>query len=300
MQQKNVIIAGSTKCGTTSLFQYLSIHPQICSSLIKETRFFWDDEYELEKPKLNGKEVKNYSVFFSGCSPDKWKLEATPDYMYSASSAEKIKAALPDCKIIFILRDPLQRIISWYKYAKQTGRLQKDLEPEDYIKLLSDSSDTNSPQHLRALEQGKYAKYLQPYLNLFGRENLLITMHRDLENDPKTYIFNVCFFLGLEKSFYDNYEFRRYNPSLKAKSVSGLKKYINFKKKLRSYNNRLPSNLRFLFKRILKPVDLFYLKTNSSEWEKISLSSFHKKKIADYYQHDHELLESILGKKITW
>ena len=67
-QQKNVIIAGSTKCGTTSLFEYLKAHPQICASVIKETRFFWEGDYDLPQQKINNKEVTRYADFFFNCS----------------------------------------------------------------------------------------------------------------------------------------------------------------------------------------------------------------------------------------
>ena len=97
---KHAIIAGGTKCGTTSLFQYLSVHPGICASLIKETRFFWEGEYELTKPKLNGKNVKHYNDFFAAPNETKINLEATPDYLYSALTSETPKTQLPKTKKI--------------------------------------------------------------------------------------------------------------------------------------------------------------------------------------------------------
>ncbi|MEO5570227.1 MAG: sulfotransferase [Bacteroidia bacterium] len=298
--KKNVIIGGSTKCGTTSLFRYLSGHPQICASKIKETRFFWDGDYDLPQQKINNKEVKNYLDFFFDCSEDQWKLEATPDYLYSYSSAEKIKSQFPDCRFIFILRDPEQRIISWFKYSKQLGDLPGDCTADNYMKHLLKADKKKSPQHLRALEQGRYAGYLQNYINLFGKQNILITFHKDLQNDPKLFMLNVCDFLKIEKSYYDNFDFKVFNPSLNVKNVSQFNKYRQFKKKLRSYNNRLPQSYRNFFKSIMKPLDVFYLKSKSDKWEEISLSSSNKKFLSEYYLQDHELLEKTLGKKVVW
>jgi hypothetical protein len=297
---KHAIIAGSTKCGTTSLFQYLSVHPQICASLVKETRFFWEGEYGLPKPLLNNKDVKNYNDFFSECTENKIKLEATPDYLYSPLTAQKIKREIPQCKIVFILRTPQERIISWYKYAKQRGYLSAQLTLDGYIKLLKEADAANCPQYLKALEQGRYGYYLRHYLTLFGKEKIFISFHKNLQSNPKAFMFSLCDFLEIDKSCYNNFDFKIYNPSLNVKSVSGLKKYIRFKKLLRSYNNRLPQGLRKFFKKALKPVDTIYLNNKTEKWNEINISSQDKIFLSEYYREDHLMLEELLNKKIIW
>jgi hypothetical protein len=71
---------------------------------------------------------------------------------------------------------------------------------------------------------------------------------------------------------------------------------------MRSYNNRLPASYKLFFKKILKPVDIFYLKSKSDKWEEkeISLSLSNINFLSAYYQSDQQLLEKLLGKKITW
>jgi len=300
--EKNVIIGGSTKCGTTSLFRYLSDHPEICASVIKETRFFWDGVYDLPQQKINNGEIKNYTDFFFRCSEGQWKLEATPDYLYSISAAEKIKSRLPDCRFIFIFRNPTERIISWFKYSKQLGFLPATCKADDYMKLLMETQSKKTPQHLRALEQGKYGQFLECYLDLFGKQNILVTFQNDLQNDPASLMTSVCNFLNIETSHYDHFDFKIFNPSLNVKSVSQFNKYRQLKKKMRSYNNKLPASYRMFLKKILKPVDIFYLKSKSDKWEEkeISLSLSNIDFLSGYYQNDHQLLEKLLGKKITW
>lgn len=298
--KKNVIIGGSTKCGTTSLFQYLSVHPQVCSSIIKETRFFWQNEYELPKHQLNKKEVRNYDDFFFNCSDHQWRLEATPDYLYSSSVAEKIKSTLPDCRFIFIFRDPLERIISWFKFSKQLGYLPTHYQLDDYISLLLKSENSASPQYLRALEQGKYGSYLQHYLNLFRQEHILVAFYSDLRNDTRNFMFSICDFLKIDSFFYQKFYFRIYNPSLNVKSSEHYIRYEGLKKIIRKYNNKLSRVYRDFFKKLLKPLDVFYLKSKSTKWEKVELSLRHKKVLAEYYHEDSCLLEKILNKKIKW
>jgi hypothetical protein len=299
-QQKNVIIGGSTKCGTTSLFEYLKAHSQICASVIKETRFFWGGEYELAKQKINGREAAKYSEFFSECSEHEWMLEATPDYLYSAVAAQKIKNSLPDCRIIFILRNPEDRIISWFKYGKQRGLIEAQFQPEDYLKLLEKADISESPQYLRALEQGKYATYLRHYFDLFGKENIFVALHSDLQKDPVSVMISICDFLEMDKSFYYTFDFKIYNPSLNIKNAKRFSKYVSIKKKLRSFNNGCPAGFRNFFKRVLKPFDVLYLKLKSTEWKEIGLSSSRIIFLKEYYRADHALLEKMLNKKITW
>ncbi|MEP7168215.1 MAG: sulfotransferase domain-containing protein, partial [Bacteroidota bacterium] len=187
-------------------------------------------------------------------------------------------------------------------YSKQLGFIPSALMADDYVKLLLEADSKKSPQHLRALEQGKYAQFLEHYLNLFGKQNILTTFHKDLQSDPGTFMGTVCKFLNIQKSYYNNFDFKVFNPSLNVKSVSHFNKYRMFKKKLRSYNNRLPQSYRNFIKKIFKPMDVLYLKTKTEKWteKEIGLSSYNKKILSEYYQEDHKLLEKILDKKIIW
>jgi hypothetical protein len=297
-QRKNVIIAGSTKCGTTSLFNYLRDHPSICASVIKETRFFWNNEYELSPFKKN-KDITDYDDFFLKCPETMWKLEATPDYLYSRATAKKIKAALPDCRLLFILRNPVDRIFSWFKYSRQLGFLPPQFQLNDYMDLLI-KWDNKSPAHFRALEQGKYASYLQNYMNLFEEKNILIVLYNDLQNTPGVVMNVVCDFLKIDASHYKNYHFKIYNPSINFKDGKQPLKYIRLKQFSRKFANRLPRILKKPFKSFLKPVDTLYLKTASFKWEEINLSDYYKNRVKEYYREDHELLEKICKKKIVW
>ena len=300
MEHKNVIIAGSTKCGTTSLFRYLSGHPQICASLIKETRFFWDGKYDLPVQKINNKKIETYGEFFSGCNENQWRLEATPDYMYSSVAAEKINKLLPDCRIIFILRNPKDRIISWFKFSKQLGLLSEDKDVESYIKMLPEVDSVANPQYLRALEQGKYAAYLQFYFQHFKKENILVLFYKDLQNDPKSLMIRICDFLGIDNMYYENFDFKIFNPSLNIKNPKQFSKYLKLKKILRKYNNKLPRNWQNFVRRNLKSLDTLYVNTNSKDWNKTGLSSSSEVFLKNYYREDHSQLEKLLEQKIYW
>src|SRR5438034_3846662 len=92
-----LILGGTSKAGTTSVYNYLANHPQICS-LTKETRFFLDPDYPLPSTKRYQRDSpETYLSFFdSGNSQslENWRFEATPDYLYSAKTPRAIRKTL--------------------------------------------------------------------------------------------------------------------------------------------------------------------------------------------------------------
>lgn len=214
-EQCFLIIGGTSKSGTTSVYNYLSQHPQICPSLIKETRFFLDADYPLPRRTVFNQELTGYADFFSGWEkPNRVLMEATPDYLYS-KTALQIATLLPQAKIIFILRDPIERLVSWYKYAKQRAMLSASFSFEDYVQVqLEKKTDSKTPVCLRALEQGRYGKYIESFQKNF-KERLLILQFDELRLDPKDFMRKVCLFSGLDFSYYERYEFRAHNKSKK-------------------------------------------------------------------------------------
>ena len=120
----NVIIAGAAKCGTTSLFHWLSDHPEVCASKEKELCFFYDKDWPLWNKKvkynyhLNG--LEKYQNLFEHCKSVNAKvvIEATPNYLYSRTALNVIPTLNPRPKILFILRKPSDRVYSIYQFFK--------------------------------------------------------------------------------------------------------------------------------------------------------------------------------------
>jgi hypothetical protein len=216
-----LIIGGVPKAGTTSLFKYLADHPQVCASSLKETRFFLDPDYPLPVAKrFDGTNLEAYTGFFPHFRAGEHRLmiEATPDYLYSRS-ALRIAELLPHAKIIFILRDPVDRLVSWYKYACQRGLIQSGVSFEAYVKSQIDRPITpDTPTCLRALDQGRFEKYLPGLLEAFG-ERILTIRFEDLINDSRRVMDVICEFGGLDASFYNQYQFTAENVSHAVRSV---------------------------------------------------------------------------------
>jgi hypothetical protein len=241
--EKYLIIGGSTKCGTTSLFKYFEFHPQICASHMKESRFFLDAAYLMH---ATGRDhgSHEYGSLFKGCSDQRTGLEATPDYLYSPDAAMRISQELNDVRMVFILRDPCDRLISWYRFAKMNGLISKSTSFDDYVSRQRHAGNDKNPQHMRALEQGNYAHYIETYIKALGRERVGIYFYEQLASDPKAFCKELSIFAGLDPSYFDNYNFRIFNRSAETRSATLHRLFRKFKRTIRPATRKLPGDFR--------------------------------------------------------
>ena len=136
----NLFVAGVPKAGTTSLFYYLALHPAVFPSSRKEPGFF--HPFKIKDMDAN---LEAYKKFFTGHSGQKYAIEATPGYFYGGKeTANAINKYSPESKIIIVLRNPVQRLFSFYKYKKSLGHIDGNLNFESYINECKKVSD-NQP-----------------------------------------------------------------------------------------------------------------------------------------------------------
>lgn len=121
LSPSRLFIVGAPKCGTTSLASWLSDHPQICMSQIKESHYFSHD--------LAGRVVKHrkeYEELFGDPSPQtRWLLDASVSYIYSGVAVPTILAEFPDAKFIVMTRDPVDMAISLF-YHNRFNRYESE------------------------------------------------------------------------------------------------------------------------------------------------------------------------------
>ena len=296
-----LIIGGSTKCGTTSVFNYFEFHPGVCPCVMKESRFFWTDSYSLSAAPRNHVQVNQFADLFDNCAIDKIRMEATPDYLYSSTTALKIHELIPNCKFVFILREPVSRLISWYNFALLNNLLPRQTTFEDYINLQTSTEGTSQPQHLRALEQSKYAKYVQDYFRIFGEENILITFYEDLLADPAGFCKNISKFAGIDQQYFDGFEFKIFNRTVTAKSTLAHGLFRKLKRTIRPVTRIFHPSIRKNLKLAGYHVETAYQYANKSEsMEAVMPGPAVLEFLDNYYRDDKNLLRKITGNHVPW
>lgn len=212
MEQKNnlpnLIIGGVHKAGTTSLHTYLSMHPQVCGSLIKELAFLLPARYNEEVPSNDV-----YATHFKHFNGEKCVLETTPSYLYGGLPLINIiKERLgDDVKIIFILREPTDRFISFYRHCVTKLEIPAETTLEQFISMshplnrgIRQSDETD---HItQGLIEGDYASFLPLWMEHF-KDRLLIIFFDELSNDTPGVMRKICNWLNIDFSFYKKEDF---------------------------------------------------------------------------------------------
>lgn len=185
------------KSGTTSLHYYLDLHPEISMSKKKEVNFF----YPIFQPPLVpgqhphvefgnwNKGVKWYESHFSGTA--KIHGESSTNYTkypIFAGVAERMHSVLPDAKLIYILRDPIERIIAQYIHA-YAGRFECGTFSEAL---------TNNDHYV---DCSRYYMQLEQYLPYYQESHILLLTAERLRSHRQETLRQVFRFLGVDDGF---------------------------------------------------------------------------------------------------
>ncbi len=194
----NLIIAGVSKCGTTSLFSYLAAHREICASNIKETLYF----VPLVFGNSNLPSVDVYLKHFIHCnSSDAYIMEASPGYYSGGKNlAKAIKDLLGPIRVLMIFREPTSRFFSYFKYMKSHRHIDRNQSIDDYIKTCEIAVHKRTKPGFSDIYAGVYGGFYDEYLDAWHQcfgDNLLITFLDDLKQDRKLYLKNIAVWLDI-------------------------------------------------------------------------------------------------------
>lgn len=187
----NFIIAGAEKSGTSTLAFHVSRHPDVYMPERKELHFF-------ENAHTFSKGIEWYRQWFAGWNNEVAVGECTPFYMYVADAAERIKQYLPDARLIFILRNPVDRAYSNYWHQVRGGK--ERLAFEDAIEREASRVKKGGYHNLTYsyLQKGFYSEQLKRFYTLFGPDQLLIVRFEDMAAHPQSVLADVFRFLGVD------------------------------------------------------------------------------------------------------
>jgi Sulfotransferase family len=201
------------------MYQYLSAHPDVYMPRTKEPTFFAQDLDEGRRgdDRLFTRHLDEYLALFSGWRGERRVGEGSVWYLYSQVAASRVKAFAPDAQIIIMLRDPVEAMYSLHAHFLANG--SEDLTSfEEALRVERDRAcGRRIPKNayvvkgLLYTEVAKYANQVERYLNLFGRESVLVLFFEDFVADPAMTYRQVCAFLGVDPTFVPAFE--RANPS---------------------------------------------------------------------------------------
>jgi hypothetical protein len=190
------VVIGAQKGGTTALFELLRQHPELCLPADKEAPFF-------NRPELYSRGVEGlFSTYFPQPLPaGKLLGTVTPQYMCIAGCAERLFDAFPACRLIAVLRDPVERAYSHYRMASRRGQETRSFDDAVADMLASPQAIAQARDSVALGETyvawGEYGRVLADYLDRFEREQLLVVYTSDLERDPAGVLRSIFEFLDV-------------------------------------------------------------------------------------------------------
>lgn len=270
---KNIIIAGVPRSGTTSLFKYLSSHPDVTPTKYIEGCYFIDKNYYSKHynqrllPKYYEGGIDGYKeIFEKPQSSTQFYLDSSPDYLYQNDFLDSLQKFQNQPYLIVVLRNPVKRIHSMFEFSKgKLARLPKDMSFSKFIDLVNNrSSELKDLVNLREIiEHSNYVKHLSKLTRIFPRKNLLIITHDEFVQDTSSVINMICNKVGLDDHYYKDFDFKIHNSSAA----------LRFPILQRIYNTLpIPHNLRYgesQFKKILRGI---YRKFNYQEKDELNLT----------------------------
>ena len=182
------VIIGVMKCGTTSLHAYLAEHREVCMPTKKETDFF-----VAERNYRRG--LSWYESLFSRSA--KACGEASPNYAKSwqfAGIPERMHAVLPRARLIYLVRDPVERIVSQYRHMYACGLEHRSLGAALESALAGD-------RHNPYLNDSQYHRNLVPFLRRYPLDRVLVLSAEDLLHERLAALRRVFEFIGVNPEF---------------------------------------------------------------------------------------------------
>jgi hypothetical protein len=178
------IIIGAMKCGTTSLHRYLSAHPQISTSTKKELDFF-----KTEKDITKG--VQWYASQFDATY--NVRGESSPNYTKChifPGVPQRMYSVVPDCKLIYIVRNPIERAISHYLHNWFAG-----VESRPISETFQGFEDNNY------ILTGNYLSQIEKFLEYYPQDQVLMLLSEDLRDERQATLSRVFQFLDVDDTF---------------------------------------------------------------------------------------------------
>lgn len=329
MPEIGFLIIGAPKAGTTSLFEYMRVHPELHMPGEKELYFFnmdrnykrgWD-WYETTVTRnappgsICGEATTEYmsgAPYTDSAEPTK-SAKSLPNSADCGSLEEviprRIQRALPEAKLICVLRDPVRRAYSHYRMMALSRVESRSFEQA--VTELTQPDTLEQTKRVRSringyIVNGEYARLLGGFLRVFPREQLKVIFSDDLDSRPAQAVAEVFDFVGVADDFVPSTIGTRFREAAVKERVPGLN-LIAWQ--ARFARSRLVRTLwHALPDRSRGSIDHAYNVANYrvemwNGWRGVSdedMSAEVHERLAAHYLADSEALAELLGRQVPW
>lgn len=272
----NLIIIGAMKCGTTSLHNYLSLHPEIYMSETKEINYFSKQDIY-----LNG--INWYETFFN----TNLKVVGESSQSYSKyhvwpNTPKRIfKDLKNNIKFLYILRDPIKRIYSHYNEMQSQNCAPSSLE--DYI--LKDLINNE------IVLSSCYFKQISQFLKFYSIDKFKIVTLEELEKNRLSILNDIFDFLGVKKIKDEKLFNFNSNTSDEKKTRTNVGQFIVENKIIIKLKKKTPHRIKTFFKqkRIFQKILFKDIKRN------VKLSDCTESELKKIFKKDVNKLRKLTG-----
>jgi Sulfotransferase domain len=275
----NLLVIGGLKCGTTSLHHYLNLHPEVQMSRPKELNFF---VAELNWPL--GPEW--YASHFDVAAPVRG--ESSPHYTNRprfAGVPERMRSLLGEPRVIYVVRNPIDRMLSHYLHNLGGGYDDREL------------TDAFADPESSYVTRSRYAFQLEPYLEVLPRDSIEVVTREELKRDRPQTMRRIFEFLGVDPGFSSDQFVREWETGTAKVGdrfrIMDRAVRLPVLRALDRNFDRLPESLRWLVERIVHD-------PGASEVPKPEVPPELREWLVGLFREDVARLSELTGRSYDW
>jgi hypothetical protein len=213
MALPDFLVIGAPKAGSTAVHAALARHPALFLSRVKEPKYFLCDDRRPDRSRHRGPgdahsarewvwQRARYEALFAGAPPGSLKGESTPFYLWDRAAHRRIRAMVPEARLVAVLRDPVDRAHSNWTHLWSDG-----------LETIPDFVEACAAEEARAARGyapfwrykglGRYGEQLAHLLSVFPREQVHVLRYKELVDRPRATLDRICEFLGVRTGVID-------------------------------------------------------------------------------------------------
>lgn len=216
----NFFLAGFQKCGSTWLYKCFSEHPQILAPRKDTIHYFTINHH---------RGTAWYHQFYADHTQQPVLIDATPSYGRDLSSVNRVHQYNPDAKILFCLRNPIDRAFSHYWHKKRKGTIQYEFDDTLFYRGVG-----NHDLYKDFVSPGFYYELIKPWIDTFGTQQVKLVFFDDLNKNASAFLADIFSFLEIDSAFVPSVANKKLNAAASSKGFSIKKTVSGFLSDMRS------------------------------------------------------------------